>query len=143
MNKLPEEMKLIISREFNSGEIWVISKVLEKLKSEIQAREKVCFISGESEKLKDLSQQSYSGRSFYVGNKSRNDNFNTRYKRLHDNNKWKFNNNRTSRLNEQRSPDSNKQGMYADNNKCLLSRGYKTRDEKRNTTERKTLFSLF
>ena len=49
MNKLPEEMKLIISIEFNSEEIWDISKILEKLKSEIQAREKVCFITGESE----------------------------------------------------------------------------------------------
>ena len=62
MSKLPEEMKLIISREFNSEEIWDIAKILEKFKAEIQAREKVCFVvNGNTE---GTSSEPYSGASF-------------------------------------------------------------------------------
>ena len=69
MSKLPEEMKLIISREFSNQEIWDISKILDKFKSEIQAREKVCFVGGETEDRVN-SFEPYSGSSFNIHGKN-------------------------------------------------------------------------
>ena len=43
MKKLPEEMKLIISREFDKV-VWDIRVILEAIKREVQAREKLVFL---------------------------------------------------------------------------------------------------
>lgn len=64
MSKLPEQLKLIISREFCNEEIWDINKVLNKFKVEIQAREKVGFVA--SEHSRNSVEQPFSGAAFNV-----------------------------------------------------------------------------
>ena len=71
MSKLPEEMELIISRAFNSRQIWDISKILDEFKSKIQAQEKIGFVSGETESKVNLF-ESFSGSSFNIQGKSNN-----------------------------------------------------------------------
>ena len=57
--------KWINSREFGNQEIWDISKILDKFKSDIQAREKLCFVGGETEDSVN-SFEPYRGSSFNI-----------------------------------------------------------------------------
>ena len=126
MSKLPEEMKLIISREFSNQEIWDISKILDKFKSKIQAREKVCFVGGEREDRVN-SFEPYSGSSFNIH--GQNNSFNRynpgKQNRLHDGNnkqtKMNKNNLRTMdysyRRNENNRSFARQQQSY---DKCIF-----------------------
>ena len=49
MNKLPEELRLIIIRHFEAG-IWHLNKLLKSFKEEVQARERCSFMSRPNER---------------------------------------------------------------------------------------------
>ena len=48
-SKLPQELNLFISRQFECSEVWEIDQVLKILKTEITAREKTSVVSKETE----------------------------------------------------------------------------------------------
>ena len=84
ISKLPEEIKLIISREFNSEEIWDVTKLLEKLKldtSELQVPSNAFNVHGYQ-----------NSRKQHGNNKSRFDNKKARFseQRNVDNNEKKI-----------------------------------------------------
>ena len=49
MNKLPEELRLIITRHFEGG-IWHLEKLLKSFKEEVEARERCSFMSRPNER---------------------------------------------------------------------------------------------
>ena len=59
MKKLPEEMKLIISREFDKV-VWDIRVILEAFKREVQAREKLVLIKSSDSEQEYISKSKYS-----------------------------------------------------------------------------------
>ena len=59
MKKLPEEMKLIISREFDKV-VWDIRVILEAFKREVQAREKLVLIKSSNSEQEYISKSKYS-----------------------------------------------------------------------------------
>ena len=50
LSKIPEDLNLIISRQFTENDSWDISLVLKALKTELVAREKTCFTVNLSDK---------------------------------------------------------------------------------------------
>ena len=44
IKKIPEELRLIITRQLN-GETWDLGKILKSLKTELEARERIKFMS--------------------------------------------------------------------------------------------------
>ena len=59
MKKLPEEMKVIISREFDKV-VWDIRVILEAFKREVQAREKLVLIKSSDSEQECFSKSKYS-----------------------------------------------------------------------------------
>ena len=66
-SKLPQELNLLISRQFESSESWEIDQVLKTLKTEITAREKTSVVSKENETPDDFSEKPISGASLANG----------------------------------------------------------------------------
>ena len=57
--KIPDELKLLISRKFNNDECWDIKIMLDTIKSEVKAREKASFTNNDF--------QQHSARTFFSG----------------------------------------------------------------------------
>ena len=72
MRKLPEELKLIISREFDKV-VWDIRIIIDALKRELQGREKISFSLGENQQ-KD-SDFHFSGSALHTAFQERKFNF--------------------------------------------------------------------
>ena len=63
MGELPEELKLIISRQLGKN-IWDVQVIIELFRKELEAREKI-YVASETK-----SEQLYSGSSFYASGNS-------------------------------------------------------------------------
>ena len=100
-SKIPEELKLIISRKFGK-DLWDIQSVLESLKLEVEAREKICTQDSNS------INQPFTGMSLYTSNYENNKHFlhENRNTSSYDNNKQFFNENRNRGINTQFQPHS-------------------------------------
>ena len=105
MHKLPEEIGITISREFDdeNSDIWDITKLLQKLKREIQARERIKTISG-IDSSNTSSEQPFSGNAFVNVSGPNFGNVNGRQNRSQgsSSSRTSYNNRGNLRMNEQR-----------------------------------------
>ena len=114
-SKIPEELKLIISRKFGK-DVWDIQSVLESLKLEVEAREKIYTQDSNS------VNQPFSGMSLYTSNYENNKHFlhENRNTSSYENNKQYFNENRIRGRNTQFQPHSYSNSSPVESYVCIF-----------------------
>ena len=73
LSKLPDELNLILSREFNDKDCWDITPVLNILKKEIKAREKT-FINStdDDEEYENVVSKKFTAQTLFTSSKREN-----------------------------------------------------------------------
>ena len=73
LSKLPDELNLILSREFNDKDCWDITPVLDILKKEIKAREKT-FVNStdDDDEYENIVSKKFTAQTLFTSSKREN-----------------------------------------------------------------------